>query len=202
MTELIEYHDDVFMLRHVLSHEECDRYIERARAEGFADAPITTARGPVMDQSVRNNTRVMFDDVREASRLWARVEGALPERWRRTGSRRYGRGGDHVAVGLNERLRFYKYTEGQYFAPHRDGCFRRGRDEFSMLTVLFFLNEGFLGGETVILEPECVRAVTPERGSALFFFHPMFHEGAVLREGVKFILRSDVMYRRDDHGGT
>ncbi len=197
MTELIEYHDDVFMLRGVLSPEECDRYIERAQCEGFRDAPITTARGPVMDQSVRNNTRVMFDDVVEAKSLWDRVAPALPARWVRTQARRYGRTGNFDAVGLNERLRFYQYTPGQYFAPHRDGCFRRHRDEFSMLTVLFFLNEGFRGGETVILEPECVKTVTPERGSALFFFHPMFHEGATLIEGTKYILRSDVMYRLD-----
>ena len=196
MTELIEYHDDVFMIRGVLTPEECAHYISRAESEGFADAPITTPIGPVMDRSVRNNTRVMIDDDDEAIELWYKVRHALPARWVSADARRYGAPGEHVAIGLNERLRIYQYTPGQYFAPHRDGCFRRTRSEFSMLTALFFLNDGFEGGETNMLEPECAMSVTPEQGSALFFFHPMFHEGATLRSGTKYILRSDVMYQR------
>jgi hypothetical protein len=38
--------------------------------------------------------------------------------------------------------------------------------------------------------------VAPRRGTALLFQHMLLHEGSVVHEGVKDVLRTDVMYRR------
>lgn len=35
----------------------------------------------------------------------------------------------------------------------------------------------------------------PRTGTALLFQHLLVHEGCVVRTGVKYVLRSDVMYR-------
>ena len=40
----------------------------------------------------------------------------------------------------------------------------------------------------------------PKSGSVLVFDHELFHEGALLKEGVKYAIRTDVMYRRQ--GGS
>jgi hypothetical protein len=40
--------------------------------------------------------------------------------------------------------------------------------------------------------------VVPKKGTALFFHHPILHEGATIERGVKHVLRTDVMYRRTD----
>ena len=64
-----------------------------------------------------------------------------------------------------------------------------------MLTALFFLNDDFEGGRTRILEHDRAVDVVPEKGSVLFFHHPLLHEGEGVELGVKYILRSDVMYR-------
>jgi predicted 2-oxoglutarate/Fe(II)-dependent dioxygenase YbiX len=172
----------VWTVPDVLNEAECDALIDRVEALGPSPAPITTARGFVMASEVRNNERVMFDDVGLAERLFERVRRTLPDLDGR------------VPVGANERMRCYRYKRGQRFRPHFDGSFRRTADEESALTLMVYLNEGFVGGETAFLDLE--RTVTPRRGMALLFEHGVLHEGCEVQRGVKYALRSDVMYAR------
>jgi hypothetical protein len=96
-------------------------------------------------------------------------------------------------VGINERFRCYRYTPGQRFALHADGTFARSREERSLLTFLIYLNQGMSGGETAF--PEQGQCIVPQTGMALLFQHPILHEGCAVREGKKYVLRTDVMYR-------
>lgn len=176
-------------VRGALGPDECAALIARAEAVGFDDAPITTAFGFVMAPEVRNNTRVMIDDPEAAASLWARFGPLLPARigtWR--------------ATGLNERLRFYRYETGQRFAWHGDGAFEREDGERSQLTLMLYLSGGFEGGETEfrVVPPVAVR---PEAGMALWFAHRVLHQGAAVTRGVKYVLRTDVMYRREAPAG-
>jgi prolyl 4-hydroxylase len=168
-----------FTLPAVMTRDECAQVIARIDALGPATAPVTTAAGAVMMPDVRNNQRVMFDDVALAATLFARitVPGSLC---------------DMRAVGLNERFRCYRYQPGQRFAPHRDGCFERSDTERSLLTFMIYLNDDFTGGETAFLGYDC--SAKPRVGTALLFQHMLDHEGCVVRSGVKYVLRSDVMY--------
>ena len=171
----------VFSLPDVLGAEECVAMIARIEALGPAPAPITTAAGFVMRPDIRNNERVMFDDVALAAELFARLGGALPPRvqgWR--------------PVGVNERFRCYRYTPGQRFAPHYDGSFRRHLSERSLLTLMVYLNDGFGGGSTAFHDHDV--EVWPRAGAALVFQHQLLHEGCAVTSGTKYVLRSDVMY--------
>lgn len=172
----------VFTVAGVLSPAECADAIARIDALGPTAAPITGARGPVLDADVRNNQRVMFDDPALAAGLFARLRPALPAP---LCARR--------PVGLNERFRGYRYAPGQRFAPHYDGSFVRDAAEESLLTVLLFLNDGFVGGATEFLDLG-VR-VTPRPGLALLFQHRLLHEGCRVDAGTKYVLRTDAMYR-------
>ena len=167
----------------VLTPSECAAMIARIEELGPTDAPITTDRGFVMMPDVRNNQRVMFDDRALAAELYARLDSVLPERVC-----------GHEKHGVNERFRCYRYAPGQQFAVHRDGAFRRDEHEISQLTLMVYLNEGFGGGATCFLDEQ--RDVVPRTGHALLFQHALWHEGSVVTSGVKYVLRSDVMYRR------
>src|SRR4051812_41778807 len=114
---------DVFILRDLLTAEECDRVIARSEAVGFGDAPITTAGGFEMRKDIRSNDRVMIDDEALAAQLFGRVRPYLPSD---------PDGGE--AVGLNERFRFYRYRPGQKFDWHFDGAYYRPNGEFSTIT--------------------------------------------------------------------
>ncbi len=96
------------------------------------------------------------------------------------------------AVGANERFRCYRYEPGERFAAHYDGAFRRNHRERSELTLMVYLNDGFGGGATRFHDFDV--DVGPRTGMALLFQHSMFHEGCVVTSGMKYVLRSDVMY--------
>lgn len=171
----------VWMIPNVMSPGECARMIERIDALGPTDAPITTSRGFVMNPDVRNNQRVIVDDVALAADLFARIRDGVP-------AQLFGR----RPVGANERFRCYRYAQHQRFAPHFDGCFRRNDRERSELTFMVYLNDGFAGGTTSFIDYEI--DVIPRAGSALLFQHRLLHEGCAVTSGVKYVLRSDVMY--------
>lgn len=171
-------------VRGALGADECAALIARAESVGFDAAPITTGFGFVMAPEVRNNTRVMVDEPATAADLWARFAGVLPPRF-----------GTWRATGLNERLRFYRYEPGQRFRWHGDGAFEREDGERSLLTLMLYLNGDFEGGETEFDVSPAV-SVKPEAGMALWFAHRVRHQGAAVARGVKYVLRTDVMYRR------
>jgi hypothetical protein len=145
-----------------------------------------------------------------------------------------------VYAGLNRRWRIYKYAPGgeESFAPHIDAGFppsgltsdetelvwdASGEERIvSRLTVLFYLNNDFSGGETKFYqpaaeraannsgsdEPSVIAAVCPVTGSCLVFpqgvgeeavayarqFWPL-HEGSPVVAGQpKYVIRSDILF--------
>ncbi|MEQ1566927.1 MAG: 2OG-Fe(II) oxygenase [Myxococcota bacterium] len=175
----------VVVLDDVLSPRECADLVEAGERVGFDGAPITVGPGKfVYHPEVRDNTRAMVDDPELAAALWSRLQLVTPALvvpdWR--------------PVGLNERLRWYRYQPGQAFRWHRDGSFaRRDREERSFYTVLLYLTEGFDGGHTELSRQP---PVVPRTGRALVFSHPLLHQGAPVREGTKYVLRTDLMFAR------
>lgn len=171
----------VYVVHEFLTPTQCQDFINLGESIGFIDAPITTRSGPVMRKDIRNNTRVILDDPALASDLWAHSK-------------------DHIvspvakrqAIGLNERFRFYKYEPGQAFTQHFDGAYKRENGERSEYTFLIYLNDDFEGGQTTFFGPHF--QVPPRAGSLLLFRHRQLHEGATVESGIKYVLRTDVMY--------
>jgi len=190
--EMLDPEGGAFVVHGFMPPEECRAYIALSESLNFAPAPLTTARGPVMAPDVRSNTRVMLDDHSLARTMWSRVQPFVPELlsdW--TDELR-------EPIGLNERFRFFRYDPQQRFAKHYDAPYRRDNGEASLLTFMVYLNEGFAGGETRFYTDydELRFAVAPRLGTALFFIHNLYHEGARVISGRKYVMRSDVMYRR------
>jgi predicted 2-oxoglutarate/Fe(II)-dependent dioxygenase YbiX len=176
---------DIFVIHDFLSRAECQRWIDDSEALGYGDAPITTSVGFVMRKDVRDNERVIHDSPKLADAWWQRARPFLPAEWSRW-----------QIVGFNERFRFYRYDPGQKFAKHTDGYFERDNGERSHLTFMVYLNEEFDGGETVFHDIRPRLRVKPRTGMALVFNHRRLHEGAPVISGRKYVLRTDVMYRR------
>lgn len=172
-----------FTVDDILSPAECEEMIAVIEGAKPTLAPVTTAQGPRFLTDTRNNTRVMFDDEEYAQTLFQRIRAHCPSRMK----------GMEIC-GANERLRCYKYEPGQRFAPHYDGAFFRSDDERSFLTYLIYLNDGFEGGETDLLS--LGKVIRPKPGRALVFQHAILHEGRMVTRGIKYAVRSDIMYRR------
>ncbi|HEX8913839.1 MAG TPA: 2OG-Fe(II) oxygenase [Humisphaera sp.] len=192
-TDLAEH---LFTIADLLTPDECRQLIARGEGLGFEAASVATAGGPQMLPSVRNNDRATFDDPGLAEWLWERAKPHVPPEL-----------GGATAVGLNERLKFYRYDPSQRFNAHRDGVVERSPTERSRLTFLVYLNDGAEGGQTIFYSEarvnglrQVVASVDPRAGMALVFAHGWWHEGARVTAGRKYVLRSDVMYR-DGAGG-
>ncbi len=180
MTQLNRISDDIFTVAEFFSSEECAAYIQLSEEFGYESAPITTSFGPQQRPDVRNNMRAMFDDVDRADGLWQRASqfvGPWKANWQ--------------PIGLNERLRIYRYDIGQQFDWHYDGAYERRNGERSWLTFMVYLNDDFEGGQTSFENA----IVKPQQGMALFFVHQIRHKGEPVTRGRKYVLRSDVMYR-------
>ena len=175
------------------SPAECEQQIRRSEGAGYEAATISTRAGAVMNTAIRNNDRLIADDPALAQTLWERVQPFVP-------SPLFGR----EAIGLNERLRYYRYEPSQTFRPHQDGSFRRDNGEKSQVTFMVYLNDGFGGGATRfdLRYPHGETEVVPRAGMALLFVHSFRHEGAVVTSGAKYVLRSDVMYSAHSDGAA
>ena len=169
---------------------------ELTRLAGEQRYKLATHRGSSVKK--RNGLRTMVTSRRLTDEIFHRLLPFLQER--KTDSA----GAEWQLVGLNERLRFLKYNPGQFFLQHPDGHFSRNRNERSFVTLLLYLNEGYRGGHTTIWNrlggqssrPEDGIVVPPRTGMALVHDHRLLHESPELREGVKHVIRTDIMYRR------
>ena len=178
----------VLVIHDFLSGEECVALIRRS--EDLRYEPGTVA--DVVIEEVRNNERVLVDDVTLAADLFRRAAPFLPADIE-----------GHGLVGFNERWRFYRYRPGQTFKPHRDGSYMRMKSwEESQMTFMIYLNDGMTGGETQFFADmeQAFRqrpylSVQPKKGMALVFLHAIWHEGTVVHSGQKYVLRTDVMYK-------
>lgn len=168
----------------ILSSEECDDLVKRIDELEPEVAPINTQGGTKVHTDIRNNERVMFEDVDLAAMVCERCRDKVPKVMRK-----------RVLVGANELFRCYRYKPGMRFAPHADGSFERDETEKSFYTFLIYLNGDFEGGETnFFTRPEV--SIKPVKGLGVLFQHPIVHEGALVQAGVKYVARTDLMYRK------
>jgi len=176
-----EPNPEIWTISAFLSEKECEDLIMFSEMRGFQEATVGLRSGARMLKSIRNNYRLEYDDEALSARLWEKLAPTCPKKIEGL-----------AAIGLNEHFRFYKYEDAQRFKKHRDGRYRRHEMEESRITFMVYLNDDFEGGETSFEH----RLVKPEAGMALCFMHELKHEGRPVTSGSKYVLRSDVMYRK------
>ena len=94
-----------------------------------------------------------------------------------------------------------KYHPGDFFRIHKDGSFVRENGERSLITMLFYLNEGYKGGKTTFYKPnqkDVNLKVIPKTGMILLHDHMVDHGVPELKTGVKYVIRTDVMYKKSN----
>lgn len=171
---------DIFVIDRFWSNEKCDEFIAKSENKGYEAATVETETGARVVDHIRNNNRVLYKDVALAQALWAELAPHAPKVI-----------GDSESIGLNELFRFYRYQPGQQFRKHRDQSFIRNSREASYYTFMIYLNDDFRGGQTRFND----LVVAPKKGSALVFYHYLEHEGSEVTEGIKYVLRTDIMFR-------
>ncbi len=151
--------------------------------------------------SYRNNERQVTDNEQLSTQLFAEIKNYIPKVIEVEGISDAERGTWQLAH-LNSRIRICRYLPEQYFHKHLDGIHFVAEDEQSKLTFMIYLNgyEEFAGGKTLFFnskEDDTVIGVyKPEKGDLIIFDHNLWHSGELVTSGEKYILRSDIIYRR------
>lgn len=108
---------------------------------------------------------------------------------------------------------------GDGFGAHIDGRRLAALDSQSFMTVTMYLNTvpvesggatRFLEANALSLSPsseqsprtsslamQCVYMNQPVQGSAAVFRDDVYHDGEVITDGIKYLLRTDMMFRRE-----
>jgi len=174
----------------VLSEQRCRQYIDRFESSPSHLAPIILEHGEGIDEEVRNNERIMWDDEAEANALLDALRGELQRTDQAFPTTFKGR----PLVGANPRLRIYRYRPGQRHGTHWDTEVELDNGTvLSRLTLVLYLNGDFTGGQTRF--PELDAGVSAQPGRALLFQHRLLHEACSVERGTKYVLRTDVLYR-------
>lgn len=173
--------------------------------------PHMTSLDALYAQRTRKADRAMIRSPTVANQLYRRI---LPHLQKSDYTDRtplcFGQDGVWVPLGLNECLKVFRYNPGGVFVEHRDGPWVPRQDQCSMYTVVIYLNDNFDGGETRLLgsaeefAPKGYRemlwntnlGVTPVTGMALLVNHDCWHVGSPVKEGTKWILRTELIFQR------
>ncbi|AGC75780.1 putative 2-oxoglutarate/Fe(II)-dependent dioxygenase YbiX [Nonlabens dokdonensis] len=177
--EIHQKTEKIWTVPNLLTSKECDDLIIFSEQKGFSEADVGLSSGSKMMKNVRDNYRLIYEDQKLARNLEDKFLGhsyfmvdAMPPLY------------------LNERFRFYRYETGQRFKRHIDGRVKKDHTQESRVTFMVYLNDDFSGGETTFEE----LMIQPKKGMALLFVHEQKHESKPITDGVKYVLRSDIMY--------
>jgi len=178
--------EGIFVVQNFLTEEACAAQILDAEKIGFESADVDIGGGKRrLMNNIRDNERVDFISQALADRLFLELsQCALPQNE------------DLHAEGLSKFFRVYKYLPNQKFNFHKDGVKVVDVLE-SHFTVLIYLNDNDDGGETVFRQSGL--SVAPEEGKLLIFKHDLWHSGVRLGSGLKYVLRTDLLFKNKNN---
>ena len=187
------------VVHNVLTPEQCGQLVESVNHKGFTPALLNIGRGnQKLVPHARDGHRIIVDSSPVAEWLFEVLRPHIPA----TLPSHTHLGGD--AIGMNERCRFLCYTPGQEFAEHCDGAYFRPRGhqregDVSRVTVQLYLHdvpEAHGGATTFLPDHGCGQPVPcqPVAGSCLLFTQDLYHEGSKVHTGIKYTMRTEVMY--------
>ncbi|KAI0130464.1 hypothetical protein BJ170DRAFT_681911 [Xylariales sp. AK1849] len=199
------------VIDNVLTIEECQSLlslVEPADGTPWPAAGLSTYDGgEVQDTEFRKCGRIIYRSPELADSLLKRIMPFLPPQVvslkdspEITGPNPMLNNEPWKISRLRKDLRFLKYEPGGFFKPHCDSMLTDMKRSF--LTVHLYLNdEGLEGGATSFListEPHYQDVkVNPKAGSVLVFQQrDMYHEGCEVTKGVKYTVRTDVLYEK------
>ncbi|KAI4383081.1 hypothetical protein MLD38_008961 [Melastoma candidum] len=199
--------NDLFIVENLFTSAESTAFVKAAETIGFSHQG---SLGPARGEAYRDNDRIAVDDPDLANSIWESGLRQLLSDIKIRGK---------APVGLNPNVRFYRYKVGQRFGRHIDESVDLGGGKRTHYTLLIYLSGGssskakidpgnanggpssepLVGGETVFYGPRnrVVAEIAPMEGMALLHLHGdkcMLHEAHVVTKGIKYVLRSDVVF--------
>eukprot|EP01068_Selenidium_serpulae_P007644 Selendium_serpulae@DN4767_c0_g1_i1.p1 len=208
---------NAFVVENLLTPEECKSLIASTENAGYS---YWNPEDPD-SFDFRSAYTVEIDAPNLAKTIWSRLsqffqdelvmneDDELCER---------GMAGSWIPSGIYTKMLFARYYKDQHFGPHTDGATILDANTRSFRPVLIYLNTVEEGGGTKFLRDgdranQIVRdekgrytsakdyiayETTPAPGRCAVFFHTDMHEASPIVKGVKYILRTDMLFSRKE----
>ncbi len=176
--KLIKEAINVWAIENFLDLETCNDLITEMESTGYFEESLYAS--PI-EKKFDITNRLFFKSEEFAEIIWNNIKEYVPRKYHER----------YTSIGVNEQFRLYKYFKGQVFESHQDSPCIRNENERSFYSLLIYFNDNFKGGETIFEN----LSIKPKVGKAVFFPHTLIHSGALVIEGSKYILRTDIMYR-------
>lgn len=179
----------IFVIDSLFSYQECVEEISQAESFGFQSQTFQSFQ----NTEVRN--RAFIDDEAKAQKIWQKIYSSFPSLVEFFDKKMFSALNsyeNYIPIGLNSRLRYYKYGIGELFPPHIDIYHQKSEKIRSFLTLIVYLNSDFEGGETRFE----ATTIVPKAGKALIFQHELTHQSLPIKKNCKYVLRSDIMYQQ------
>jgi prolyl 4-hydroxylase len=175
---------DIIEIQNFLTNEECDKIIELSKGNMFS-SKVYSQNEDLYDNKTRisqqcwlNDNDLFIKDISDKVKSYTNTHN-----------------------NYLEELQVVNYKPGGFFTPHYDACVgnnsycERMNDKGPRyLTVLFYLNDNFEGGETIF--PKINKLVKPEKGKAIIFQNvdnngviitQALHGGEPVKNGEKWV---------------
>lgn len=195
-----------FVLHNLFTQNECVQLIEQGEKYGFLDL------NNQYSQQYRNNQRIININENLKSIMFERISKYIDSMIKidcgkhPTIATTFYTGGIWQIDDLNNTFRLCKYNPTNFFKRHCDeGYHPNPIDHRSLKTCMLYLNENFEGGETVFyldnlkemfdLDRTTV-SIKPKMGMCLIFNQNIFHEGLTVASGLKYFIRTDILYKK------
>ncbi|KAF0982083.1 hypothetical protein FDP41_011944 [Naegleria fowleri] len=197
--------EGLFTIDHVLSPLETQEYIRKAKEHTWSKSKVglSISKSNVDYDSVRTSDQFEFEDEKLAQHVFKIGEKTLNDMFD-------GASAKFIPDCIDSNWKCYRYMKGNFFERHKDSG-RSVNDLKSFVTVLIYLNgneesdhQDFEGGQTLVYGPTCKEGVDihPSPGKAAFFLHQLDHEAMEVLNGTKYILKSVVLFKKNDNYET
>lgn len=163
----------------LFTKEECLSFIDRAENIGFTPAICNYSNGKKeFDTNVRDSLRCEYTSKEFSKMIFDRISATFSR--------------PKFFKGINDNIRFLKYTPGQKFEKHHDAP--RTNDTREYTFVIYLSN--CKGGDTIIHRyPD--QKVSVEAGKVLIFDKGLLHSSSAVEEGIKYAIVGDI-YQADE----
>lgn len=176
--------DGIFTIDNFLDEDDCKRLIALSESLGYKPADVNVHGQRQMLSMVRTNERVDMESPEIAEQFWQKLQAI----------NMLGIDSEQP-IGVTPFFRFYRYEGDQKFNMHKDGR-KEHIGNHTRLTMLVYLNDLKDSGATRFRDAQI--DIFPKSGKALLFRHELWHAGMPVNNGVKYVLRTDVLFESDN----
>ena len=143
------------------------------------------------------NTRDIYKKIKQkdsthSGLIFSRIKHVLPEFYLDRKNIKW------EIYGVSDYIFYSHIKENELIGIHSDNgtVYDPISNQYSKFTLLTYLTDDFVGGETLFYTNEGIIQITPEKNKTILFDIDLFHEGVKVLEGEKIWMKTEIVYRK------